>query len=534
MHLRFPRTASLVLTGIVVFFHIYYAFHAGGLWRDESNTVALAGMPSVPDLWAHLEYDSFPVLWLLIVRFLQSFGLTADFGLRLLGCFVGLSIIATLWVNARLMKFSAPLVSLVLLGFSPTIIRWGDSMRAYGFGICLILLTFALVWKLTTSPSPTTAILTTVVAICSVHTLYYNAVLLFAIGIAGTAVAWRHRRWDRALLVMAIGGIAAVSLIPYIHAVQGAKKWNIVFSRSDFSLSLFWAKLSEALSSAGSGIRWVWVIIVTTATVVSVISQFRPTSPQEGGRRDVGLYCLVAFLVSIPAYFIFLKALGYPTQPWYYVALMSVVAIAVDGVFAAAPGLWCRGYVRMVLASAIAIWSFVPAWSAMHVRQTNIDVVAAKLGKLANTGDVIVVAPWYLGVSFARYYEGAAPWTTLPPITDHKIHRYDLLKTQMAATNPIDSVLAAMAKALRSGHQVWIVGGISFPQPGQSPPLLAPAPYDPVGWSEGAYAETWSMQAGDLLQTHALNAEIVPLPGDQPISTYENPMLIMAQGWKAP
>ena len=144
-----------------------------------------------------------------------------------------------------------------------------------------------------------------------------------------------------------------------------------------------------------------------------------------------------------------------------------------------------------------------------------------------------MVAPWYFGVTFERYYKGTAPWMTLPPINDHGIHRYDLLKEKMAATNPINPVLEMMSQALRS-HRVWIVGGLSFLPAGQTPPLLAPAPFDPVGWSEAAYTTAWSMQAAHLLQTRALRAEIVPLPGDQLINPYENAQLILVQGWKAP
>jgi hypothetical protein len=241
---------------------------------------------------------------------------------------------------------------------------------------------------------------------------------------------------------------------------------------------------------------------------------------------------LTALLISIPAYFGFLKILSYPTQPWYYVVLMGLVAVAIDGALSALPWQWWRNAGRMLLASGIAIWSFVPTWGAMHIRQTNLDIIAAKLEETAEAGDVIVVAPWYFGVTFQKYYKGAAQWMTLPPIDDHKIHRYDLLKKSMAATNPIDAVLDAMASGLRSGHKVWIVGSISFLQRGKLPPILAPAPYDSVGWNEGAYTTTWSMQAGHFLQTHALRADIVALPGDNPVNPYENGHLIMVRGWR--
>ena len=160
------------------------------------------------------------------------------------------------------MKYDVPTLSLALLGLSPTIIRWGDSLRAYGLGLALILITFALVWKVVTSPGRTNFLLASVAAVCSVQTLYYNAVILFAIGIAGAAVAARHGYWRRAFLVLGIGFIAGLSLIPYFQPIQNAKQWNNIFTVPDFTLSLFWEKLFEALSPAGGGVGWVWVILV--------------------------------------------------------------------------------------------------------------------------------------------------------------------------------------------------------------------------------------------------------------------------------
>jgi hypothetical protein len=208
------------------------------------------------------------------------------------------------------------------------------------------------------------------------------------------------------------------------------------------------------------------------------------------------------------------------------------VAVGLEGALSASTSRWWKVGGRVLLASGIALWSFLPMWNAIHIRQTNVDLIAAKLEKAAESADMIVVVPWYLGVTFERYYKGAAPWTTLPPIEDHRFHRYDLLKRKMSARNPIDPVLKSMTEVLRSGHEVWIVGDLSVPQPGQTPPLLAPAPTEPFGWSEGAYTEAWSLQAGYLLQTRALSAEHVPLPENQPVNRYENAQLVIVRGWR--
>ena len=82
---------------------------------------------------------------------------------------------------------------------------------------------------------------------------------------------------------------------------------------------------------------------------------------------------------------------------------------------------------------------FVPLGAGVRLakyRQTNIDLIAAQLREQAGPNDLILVYPWYCGITFNRYYHGAAPWTTLPALSDPRIHRYDLLKEKLAARRP--------------------------------------------------------------------------------------------------
>lgn len=523
---------ALLITLLVVGLHLTRMTHAGGLWRDEAGAVQVALMPSVHELTQVFQHEAFPLLFPLTVRTYAALAGAGDTALRVFGMLVGLGIIAALWINSKLVSESVPLLSLALLGFNASVLQWGDSLRGYGMGIVLILISFGLIWKLVISPSLYLTISAALAAIGSVQALYSNAVLLFAICAAGVAVAVRNRHWQRALLVIGTGGISALSLIPYIGTLQRAKEWNLIITIPKFSFSFFWAKLSEALSSAGNGICWLWVVLVIAAVAAGVFVQYCYASSQQDRKRDLGFYCLVVLLLSIPAYFYFLKALSYPTKPWYYVALMGLVAVALEGALVALPWQRWSNAGRIPVAAGVIIWSFVPAWNVMHLRQTNLDIIATKLKDMADPQDVILVSPWYFGVTFQRYYNGAAPWMTLPPIDDHKIHRYDLLKTQMATVNPLEPVLSTMANALESGHRVWLVGPLPFPSPRQTPIALAPAPFDSVGWDQSAYATSWSMQAGHFLKTHALNAHPVPV-SDRAIDRYENVQLMVVQGWQS-
>jgi hypothetical protein len=95
-------------------------------------------------------------------------------------------------------------------------------------------------------------------------------------------------------------------------------------------------------------------------------------------------------------------------------------------------------------------------------RQTNIDLIAARLSTEVAPNDYVIVHPRHCGTAFQSYYKGAAPWTTLPPLEDHAVHRYDLLKVKMQTKDPIAPVIARITSTLQSGDRVWLVGIMPF------------------------------------------------------------------------
>ena len=179
--------------------HVRFVTHVGGLWRDETNSVSLATLPSLAEIWQFLDYDSFPVLFFGVLRgWTTLFGADNDLALRALGLITGLGILGALWVNARAFGIKWPVLSFALIGLNPMLIRYGDSTRAYGLGIVLILLTFRSFWRLVDSPSPPPAkriLPAALLALLSVQCLYYNSVLLFAIAAGAMTVAFRQRAW---------------------------------------------------------------------------------------------------------------------------------------------------------------------------------------------------------------------------------------------------------------------------------------------------------------------------------------------------
>ena len=205
--------AAILLTAIIAGFHFYFLLHAGGFWRDEVNLINLAHSPSL----AAMKQDSFPVLMPLLVRGWAAVGFgSSDLALRRLGTLIGLGILAALWLSAWIARHSPPLLTLALLGFNSTLIVFGDSLRAYGLGCLLIMLTAVAAVALLRQPSWWRTAGLALLATASVQTLFHNAILVGAICIGAWAVCWRKKLWPTAGKILLAGLVAALSLLPYV------------------------------------------------------------------------------------------------------------------------------------------------------------------------------------------------------------------------------------------------------------------------------------------------------------------------------
>jgi hypothetical protein len=188
-------------------------------------------------------------------------------------------------------------------------------------------------------------------------------------------------------------------------------------------------------------------------------------------------------------------------------------------------------YGTTALAAGLAIAVVPKAVRDVQYRQTDVDVIAKVLGARAGAHDLIVVQPWYCGVTFDRYYRGTAPWVTLPPLEDCRMHRYDLLKEQLAAAHPIDTVLQRTVMTLSSGHTLWVVGRLDIPpSPAARIPYLPPAPNSRWGWSDVPYIELWSEEMGMVVARNATSIERVEVPEPLRVNPYENVPLYCVRG----
>ena len=504
----------------------------GGLWRDEVNTINLATLPTWHDVWQFHNQDSFPLLFAATARIWSGFFGSGDDSIRILGLIIGLAVVAAFWINARLMGMPFPFWSLVLAAANPLIIRYGDSARGYGLSLVFLLLMFGFVWKVTQTLEWRWIAFATATAVLGVQATYYNAVLLFAICTAACLVVLREGNWRTAFAVIGIGATAAISLLPYAQTFLRASEWNFLV-QYPFTISWMWERLSEVIGSPHSIGIAIWSVLVLAAVTAAAITIFRAESdPRAGPRKRVALFCGAALLVGILSYTAFLKLLSYRTHPWYYLSLITFVAICID------PILWPKnlGLHRSIRAGAVALLlalMAVPASRIVGARHTNLDLVAQQLESLAAPDDLILLTHWQCGVTLQRYYRGPTHWMTIPPVAEFRFQSHQPIIAQMRAEAPLDPIFAKAERAMKSGNRVWVVGGARFPRPGQPPPALPRVGHGNDGWrgSESFYP-VWGMQVMHFLRQHLTRARTVSFPETGPVGPFENLPVGVVEGWK--
>ena len=521
----------LTVTLLAVVFHIVHLRHAGALWRDETQMVNISQMPTFADVWKWIEIDTFPLGWPMTVRAWTAIGWGAsDIGLHMLGLVVGLSIIAMIWWSVRQFDGGLPLVAIALFALNPTVFVYGDSLRGYGLGVLTILFMLGAVWRVVREPTPKRIGLGLVAAVLAVQCMYFNAVLLLALGAGGIAVSLRRRDWKPGVAVIGIGMVAACSVTPfYFGPLTRQFQWYTMI-QAPAGVPWLFGQFKAGVTSYGDFMIWVWLGLFAISLMACGYRLMKNDANEPSGQKDAAIFLAVILVLGPLFYFAFIYHSRFPSRPWYYLGLLAFLAVACDCslqllVGANRIGRWLR--IAGVVIIAIAVTP--GAWQGAYGRLTNVDLIAHSLEEIAGPDDMILVTPWWAGVTFTRYYRGVAPWTTLPNLPDLWVHRFDEEMQRMAEEEPIRPTLEKIAKTLSSGHRLYIVGGLAFLSPGEKPAYLPPIPRGPM--SEAAYMEVWSRQTAYLLQTHALRLSLVPVATPGPVCPLENMNLLQIEGW---
>jgi len=535
-------TTALIGTAFSAMLLVLTAMNAGPLWRDEATTFNLAHMPSLGDLCHNLHFDSYPLLWPLLVRVCGMLGLThSDMGIRILGLAVSLFFLTSLWLCQRWFGGRAPTLSIALLGGLPALIFVVGANRAYGLAGCLLVLGFGTIWRVVESPSKSRILSAGFICLLFVQCIYYGVIFLGAMLAAGALIAIRRRRWKAAWAMAGIGLVAGVSLFIYLPIMHQGSEFLSFWSSPFFEPVTLWMELGNALAGRSSGNPdggngpqiWIWIGLLLAGAMVAVIMQRTPVRRTPNAevasrkanpeRSDLALFCVTSVVLGTIGYTWFLLKVQYFMQPWHYIEILILWAISLDGILNASwPALRPWGWVRIGFLLGMMILTAGPAWAEAHTRRSNLDLVAAFLSQNASARDGIVVQDVWEGVTFNRYYRGQSQWLTVPPIDSHQVYRIDLVLAEMNRPEAMSPVSNASRNTLTTGHDVWVV----------ATPLPAPPSEMPTRRWGGSYTYWWNQQVATFLLDHAEqgNVETIAMPG--PVSHFEDVSVMRFTGYK--
>ena len=515
-----------LITAAGVYLHWVNLRSAGALWRDEAGVVRIAILPTIREMWSNLGHESCPILFPALLRAWSFTVGGSDAALRVFGFIVGLLMLGAVWSNGWFFDRSAPLIALGLLAVNASVVRWGDSLRAYGLASVLMLVTFAVVWRFVRAPNLKRWLAAALLAVISVQCLFQNSFLVLAVCAAAAAVSLRRQNFKSALAALGIGMPAAISLLPYRAIIREAQDWSVL-SQIGFLPALIWTNLSDAMSPTVPWLRWLWITLALVAIARCVKGIRVMPNGAENDINSIALFAGTALIVGLIAFFIFLWIAKMPTKVWYFLPLTTFGAVCIDATLASWPARWQSWRCAFAI---LALACLPGARELVAYRQSNMDLAAGVLRERAEPHDLIVVHPWTFGVSFDRQYSGPTPWTTVPPLVDHRFHRYDLFKAKMTLENPVQPVCDQIAATLRAGNHVWLVGDIPVSQ--TPPPQIRPAPNNPWGWLDDPYSDVWGAQVGYFVAMHATQGEVIPIPSANAISPLENVQVIVVAGWQ--
>jgi hypothetical protein len=521
--LQFEWIVALVITAIVVVLDVNYARHAGGLWRDEANSFAMASYPSLSTTWDRLQFDSFPMLWYVILRGWIGLGLgKTDIEFRVFGLIVNLGILAVLWFNAWRMSRRPPVVALTLLGANAAVMMYCGSVRGYGLGLLFGLWMYGAVWLYLVQPTAVRWTVAVLAAVLACHTLYYNCVFVAAACLGGATVAVSQRRWRIAASLIAIGAITAGTLLIYASTFRSSDEWRSMYVFPG-GFPWLWIKFVEAVDLGHPIMQSIWVAVAVCVALGGFLAWNRT-------RSALALYAAVSVVVGVVGNILFLRLLNYYMQPWYFLSLMAVVAAAADA--AQHAGSTGRGYrIGGVSAAAAALLAILvsPLYTWSNTRRTNLDEIAQVVEQAATQGDYTVLTDWAYGVTFHRYYHGSAAWQTLTPLPadDHDIHRSDLAFKQLHRADAARPVLDSVVQALHTGHRVYYIGHLPAHLPTEPPNAyymrrIQQFPPAPV--------EMWLYELEYVLGQLGDHMAHVRINVGQPVSSYEDLGLYVFEG----
>ncbi|MGA2258021.1 MAG: hypothetical protein ABSG53_25430, partial [Thermoguttaceae bacterium] len=374
---------------LVVVLHAVLYSRSGAFWRDECSSILLSRAPSWSEMWSGLVTDSFPGLFVSVLRVWTETGLgSGDAGIRLLGILISIGTMISVVLSCRAMQVKVPVLAVVLATLNPTVFYMGTSIRAYGLAALLIVACFAAFWRVAVRPTRWNLALSFVLAVLSIHCNYQNCYLLFGIGVAAAVVAAVNRKFLRSLLILAICAIAASTMLVYLPTIARYRGEMSAVNHHQLGIGEIGATLMLALTAGNRFLSAAWIALAVSPLVLLALRRVqRAGSPAMLTSPAPQIYCLLTVILSAFTGAAFFKANAMTPIVWHYVPFIALCAVAVErGIQDRRYPQWISSR-KFVVAVSLAIVCLPTDWDAARLRRTNIDKIAAFLESDARPGD---------------------------------------------------------------------------------------------------------------------------------------------------
>ena len=504
---RLEFLMASAVTVLLAGMQIRYFLRGGGLWQDEIGTVNLASMASLSEMWEQLPNEKIPVFPLLLLRCWVSLGFASDMALRVPGLVLGFLILAGFWRLARQFGCLAPLIALAFFGLNFEATRTIGFIRGYGLGILLNLCMLSFVWQYVQNPTRRNFWLAAFSTILTVHTLFNNSVLVFAVLAAGMLVCSLKHEWKKTLLLFFMGLLALATMSIYVPMILRSRDWTVISAPRPDQVTLheFFSDLMVAMAPLAHFWAVFWGCAAAVVLLPVVRRNVQPTLSESSAERAKLLFLGTALVVGAVGYSLFLYNAAQYFPPKHFIVFFGFSAVLAESLLQGVLGRYLSCRLLVLAAVGIACCSqVVPIWHRAGESESEMTQVARFLEEHANKDDVIVLSHFVLGMIFDRYYHGPAEWFTIPPLKDYRTHRQDLYKRRMLEDDAIKPILDRIENALKNGHKVYVLNPQFNVRPSAGGVLARP-PLPDTGWNMEPYQNEWNWQLNVFLSRHIPN-----------------------------
>lgn len=513
----------------VVSLQILLFFNSGAFWRDEISSIELAKMSSFASIFSLLERDSFPAMFVSILHgwIKAGFGGT-EAGLRSFGLIAILSLMGAIIWNSRAVLKSVPLLSLALLMFNPAVFYYGSSLRAYGLAAAFVIILFGCISRVMEEATPARVAAAFIFAVLNVQSTYQNPCLVVSVFVSGVAVCLISGQRRKAGLLAGIGALSILTILPYLPVIKSVGQWDKVQRIPFYKIEYFFYGLYAMFGSGGYLIMVIWLNLLFFAVLFAVWC-FVGRKPDEKKVPSLSMYSALAILTSCFAMVLFAFRAERWTCVWQYLPFAALLASALEAIFS--KGVRYVG-LKVLLSLVLIAFSLPSLWEASHTRRTNFDLVAARLVDSSKQGDLILVDPFWNGISFKYHYKGTTQWETLPFIGKSEIDDpfRAVILSEREPQRALEQVIDAISKTLKNDGRLWIAEG-RMPA-GEIGEEILPAPHPLYGWYSDYYVSSWSANMWSYIRLHAAKIQNVEVPVGERVNHFEDVSLYVAEGWR--